>query len=74
MSKESLGSVDHECGLTLGAFLFGKLRMRRVAILIDGGFFLKRLPSVRPDVNRTDPVQVDRSIGQLIWSHLEHLK
>lgn len=47
--------------------------MRRVAILIDGGFFLKRLPSVRPDVDRTDPVQVDRSIGQLIWSHLEHL-
>ena len=47
--------------------------MRRVAILIDGGFFLKRLPSVRPDVDRADPVQVDRSIGQLIWSHLEHL-
>ena len=47
--------------------------MRRVAILIDGGFFLKRLPSVRPDVDRTDPIQADRSIGQLIWSHLEHL-
>ena len=25
--------------------------MRRVAILIDGVFFLKRLPSVRPDVH-----------------------
>ena len=47
--------------------------MRRVAILIDGGFFLKRLPSVRPDVDRTDPVHVDRSIGQLVWSHLEYL-
>ena len=47
--------------------------MRRVAILIDGGFFLKRLPSVRPDVDCTDPVQVDRLIGQLVWSHLEYL-
>ncbi len=43
----------------------------KVAILIDGGFFLKRLPTVRKDVDYADPVSVDRSIGQLINNHLE---
>lgn len=28
---------------------------------------------MRPDVDRTDPVQVDRSIGQLIRRHLQQL-
>ena len=46
----------------------------KVAILIDGGFLLKRLPTVRRDVNNNDPVSVDRAIGQLVYNHLEHLQ
>ncbi len=47
--------------------------MIQVAILIDGGFFLKRLPAVRPDVDAADPEDVARSIRQLVHRHLEHL-
>ena len=46
----------------------------KVAILIDGGFLLKRLPTVRKDVDVNDPESVDRAIGQLVYSHLEHLQ
>lgn len=46
----------------------------KVAILIDGGFFLKRLPTVRRDVVRDDPQSVDRAIGQLVYNHLQHLQ
>lgn len=45
----------------------------KAAILIDGGYFLKRLPSVRKDIDTHDPEQVDRAIGQFIHNHLEHL-
>ena len=45
----------------------------KVAILIDGGYFLKRLPTVRPDVNCADPESVDKCVGQLVWNHLEEL-
>lgn len=45
----------------------------KVAILIDGGYFLKRLPTVRKDIDAQDPQQVDRAIGQLVHSHLEQL-
>lgn len=48
--------------------------MNNVAILIDGGFFLKRLRAVRPDINASDPADVDRSIGQLVWNHLKGLQ
>jgi len=47
--------------------------MTKAAILIDGGFFLKRLPRVRKDVGSTEPEAVDKAIGQLVRSHLEQL-
>ena len=47
--------------------------MTRVAILIDGGYFLKRLPSVRRDVDPSKPNDVVKSINQLIRSHLDQL-
>jgi len=45
----------------------------KVAILIDGGYFLKRLGSVRKDIDSRDADQVDRAIGQFVYSHLDHL-
>ena len=47
--------------------------MAKAAILIDGGYYLKRLPAVRRDVDPTDPEAVGASVRQLIRSHLEHL-
>ena len=47
--------------------------MTKAAVLIDGGFFLKRLPSVRKDVNVKDADDVSKSIMQLIRGHLEQL-
>ena len=45
----------------------------KVAILIDGGYFLKRLPSVRRDVNTRDAPSVMRAIEQLVNGHLTQL-
>lgn len=45
----------------------------KAAILIDGGFFLKRLGAVRSDVEGRDPVAVVRAIGELVKAHLTHL-
>ncbi len=47
--------------------------MTKAAILIDGGYLLKRLPSVRPDIDATDPEAVARSIKQLVRGHLSQL-
>ena len=47
--------------------------MIKAAILIDGGYFLKRLPTVRPDIDASDSEVVARSIGQLIRGHLDQL-
>ena len=47
--------------------------MTRAAILIDGGYFLKRLPVVRKDINAKDPGDVARSVNQLIRGHLTQL-
>jgi len=47
--------------------------MIKVAILIDGGYLLKRLPVVRPDVDPTHPADVTRSIWHLVRSHLDQL-
>lgn len=47
--------------------------MGKVAILIDGGYFLKRLPIVRPDIDVSDSEIVARSIDQLIRGHLDQL-
>ena len=48
-------------------------RPAKAAVLIDGGFFLKRLPQVRRDVDASDPDAVVKSIEQLVRSHLEQL-
>ena len=42
-----------------------------MAILLDGGYLLKRLPTVRTDVDPTDLDHVTRSIWQLVRSHLD---
>ena len=47
--------------------------MRKVAILIDGGFFLKRLPSVKPGIDAHNPETVCRAVKELITSHLRQI-
>ena len=45
----------------------------KVAILLDGGYYLKRLPALRNDIDDSDPKQVADSIGQLISGHLRQI-
>ena len=47
--------------------------MIKAAILIGGGYFLKRLPVVRRNIDTADPNVVARSIDQLVRSHLNQL-
>ena len=47
--------------------------MSKAAILIDGGYLLKRLPAVRADIDSTDAQEVGRAISQLVWGHLDQL-
>jgi uncharacterized LabA/DUF88 family protein len=47
--------------------------MRRVAVLIDGGFLLKRLPSLVDRTEWTDPVAVNRRISWIVANHLEKM-
>lgn len=47
--------------------------MSKAAILIDGGYLLKRLSAVRADIESTDPEEVGRAINQLVWGHLNQL-
>lgn len=47
--------------------------MNQVAILIDGGYFLKRLPALRPEVDPSDPEAVCLSIKRLIAAHLSRI-
>lgn len=47
--------------------------MNKVAILIDGGFYLKRLSTVRSDVDTRSSEAIARSIRQLVRGHLEKL-
>ena len=47
--------------------------MAKAAILIDGGYFLTRLPVVRPDVDTVNAKAVADSVGQLVHSHLRQL-
>lgn len=47
--------------------------MNQVAILIDGGYFLKRLPSLRPEIPSADPEAVCASIKRLIATHLTRI-
>ncbi len=45
--------------------------MTKVAILIDGGLFLKRLRQLRPDVGMTDAAAAKDLLFQLVNSHLK---
>lgn len=45
--------------------------MMKIAILIDGGYLLKRLPTVRADIDQRDAQAVSSAIWQLVTSHLE---
>lgn len=47
--------------------------MTKVAILIDGGYFLKRLRAVRPKTDVGDPAAVARDISRLVSAHLKHI-
>lgn len=46
---------------------------KKVAVLIDGGFFLKRLPSLRPDLKGASPKETAGAINRLVRGHLFHL-
>lgn len=47
--------------------------MPKAAILIDGGYFLRRLPAVRPDINLNDPKSVAEAVKKLVRSHLDQV-
>lgn len=47
--------------------------MNQVAVLIDGGYSLKRLRSVRPEIDAADPATVSASISRLITAHLTRI-
>ena len=47
--------------------------MIRVAILVDGGFFLRRLPNFYGRDILSDPERADAAVGRLIDGHLQHL-
>ena len=46
--------------------------MSKVAILIDGGYFLKRLPTVFPKTASKDPSAVGQALRRLVTQHLTH--
>ena len=41
--------------------------MTKAAILIDGGYFLKRLPTVQPDIDSGNPEDVAEAVGQRLF-------
>ena len=45
----------------------------KVAILLDGAYYLKRLPSIRRDIDSFNPQDVAQSIGELIDGHLRQI-
>ena len=45
--------------------------MDKVAILIDGGYFLKRLPTVCPTVDSANAKDVTKAIARLVYNHLK---
>ena len=45
----------------------------RVAILVDGGFFLRRLPQLTDRSILSDPKRTDLAIGRLVNGHLMHI-
>lgn len=49
------------------------MRVRRIAVLIDGGFFLKRLPKLVPSHFCTTPKQVADSARNLCKRHVQRI-
>lgn len=49
------------------------MRVRRIAVLIDGGFFLKRLPKLVESQFRTTPKQVAETARHLCKRHVQRL-
>lgn len=47
--------------------------MTKVAILIDGSFFLDKLSRLTTPQTRSDPVLADRAIGRLVSGHLRRI-
>ena len=47
--------------------------MTKAAVLVDGGYFLKRLPTIRRDIDRNDPADVAKAVQQLVRNHLGRL-
>lgn len=47
--------------------------MTRVAVLIDGGYFMRRLPSVQTKFDASDPDAVCGAVKWLVASHLRHI-
>lgn len=45
----------------------------RVAMLIDGGFFLRRLPRLTDPSILSDPERANREIGRLVDGHLQRI-
>ncbi len=45
--------------------------MTKTAVLIDGGYFLKRFPACYPTRNRSDAAQVARTAFQMATAHLQ---
>ena len=61
-------------GLFLVKILSKEVNMTtKVAILLDAGFYLKRLPYIRRDLDVSNPHDVAASIGQLIDGHLRQI-
>ncbi|MCR8726470.1 NYN domain-containing protein [Frigidibacter sp. ROC022] len=47
--------------------------MSRVAILIDGGYFMRRLPAVQPDTDPRNPDAACRAVARLIHAHFTRI-
>ncbi len=49
------------------------MQTRIVAILIDGGFFLRRISKLLPEEHRNTPENIARSISWLCGNHIKKL-
>ena len=47
--------------------------MTKVAVLIDGEFFLKGLPRVRSDIDVQDAKEVVGAVNELVHTHLAEI-
>ena len=56
-----------------GIFVPSGLIMSKVAILIDGGFFIHRLPRLTDWSILNDAVRADQEIGRLVRGHLAYI-